>query len=128
MWTACLRSPTSISSSGIPPAYHFAPLRYLRSALMGLLCRPRQSDGRNFTRQHRNRTRPTRPSFGRGKSIGPQHRAFLGSHSSGHYAQAEMPDERVEIPVAVQQLVPAFDASCGNHRIDGLANGDAEAA
>jgi hypothetical protein len=45
---------------------------------------------------------------------------------SDHYAQAEVPGKRIEIPVAVQQVVPALDASGSNHRIDGLANGHAE--
>ena len=30
--------------------------------------------------------------------------------------------ERIEIPVVVQQLIPALDAPGCNHRIDGLAN------
>ena len=39
-----------------------------------------------------------------------------------------MPGKRIEVPVVVQQVIPALDASGGNHRIEGLANGDAEAA
>ena len=47
---------------------------------------------------------------------------------SGYHAQAEVPGKGIEVPVAVQQVVPALDASGSNHRIDGLANGHAEAA
>src|SRR5260370_826902 len=47
---------------------------------------------------------------------------------SDHHAQAEVLDERIEIPVVVQQVMPALDASGGNHRIDGLANRHAEPA
>src|ERR1019366_5824608 len=44
------------------------------------------------------------------------------------HAQPEVLGERVKIPVVVQQVVPAFDASGRNHGIDGLANGHAEPA
>ena len=47
---------------------------------------------------------------------------------SGHYAQAEVLGERIEIPVAVQQAIAALDAAGGDHRINGPANGHAEPA
>ena len=39
-----------------------------------------------------------------------------------------MHDERFKIPVVVQQVVSARDASGGNNRSDSLANGNAEMA
>ena len=33
-----------------------------------------------------------------------------------------MPGKRIKIPVVVKQVVPAFNKTRGNHRIDGLAN------
>ena len=30
-----------------------------------------------------------------------------------HYTQPEMFNERVEVPVVIQQFITAFDASCG---------------
>src|ERR1035437_6653755 len=47
---------------------------------------------------------------------------------SDRHAQAEAPGERIEIPVVVQHVVPAFDASVCDHSVDGLANGHAEPA
>src|SRR5579872_3469697 len=47
---------------------------------------------------------------------------------SGDYPQTEVLGERIEIPVAVQQFVPALDASGCNHCIDGLTNGYASLA
>src|SRR3954447_9556552 len=47
---------------------------------------------------------------------------------SDHYAQSEVLGEGIEIPVVVQQLIPALDASGCNHRIDGLANRYAQPA
>src|SRR5580700_5749227 len=41
---------------------------------------------------------------------------------SGDYPQTEVLGERIEIPVVVQQLIPALDAAGCNHRIDGLAD------
>jgi hypothetical protein len=47
---------------------------------------------------------------------------------SVHYAQTKVLGERIEVPVAVQQIIPALDASGCNHGIDGLANVQADAA
>src|SRR5471032_311556 len=52
----------------------------------------------------------------------------MSNKISDRYAQAQVPGEVIEIPVVVQQVIPALDASGSNHRIDGLANGDAEFA
>ena len=45
---------------------------------------------------------------------------------SDHHVEAEVFNERIEIPVVVQQFIPALDASGCNHRMNGLANGHAE--
>lgn len=37
-----------------------------------------------------------------------------------------MPDKRIEIAIAVEQIESALDASGGDYRIDGFSNGDAE--
>src|SRR5260370_15892848 len=66
------------------------------------------------------------PHFSKLTCREPQLSSTAGS--SDHYAQAEAPDERIEIPVVVQQVMPALDASGGNHRMDGLANRRAEPA
>jgi hypothetical protein len=47
---------------------------------------------------------------------------------SDYHAQAEVLGKRIKVPVAVQRVIPALEASGSNHRIDGLANGHAEAA
>jgi hypothetical protein len=39
------------------------------------------------------------------------------------HAQAQVLDERLKIPAGVQQVTRALDASGGNYRINGLANG-----
>jgi hypothetical protein len=43
-------------------------------------------------------------------------------------AQSQIHGKRVKITVAVQQFIPAFDATRSNHGVDGLANCDAEPA
>lgn len=52
----------------------------------------------------------------------PQNNLFAMARVSGDYPQIEVPGERIEIAVVVQQLIPALDASGRNHRIDGLAD------
>ena len=47
---------------------------------------------------------------------------------SAHDTQAEMLLEGIEIPVGVQQFVPALDAAHRDHRIDCFADGHAEVA
>ena len=37
--------------------------------------------------------------------------------------KSQVPLERIEIAIAMQQLVLLFDAECCNQAIDGLANG-----
>jgi hypothetical protein len=65
------------------------------------------------------------PGFARcGIAPGPD---FAPSPRLTH-AQAEVLGERIEIPIVVQQVIPAFDASGCNHSIDRLANGHAEPA
>lgn len=57
---------------------------------------------------------------------GLRHLEATSTRLSGHYTQAEVPGERIEIPIVVQQVIPALDASGGNHRIEGPANGHAK--
>ena len=64
-------------------------------------------------------------STGEGKDTSGK---YVWTGLSHHYAQSEVPGKRIEVPVVVQQVKPAFNASGGDHRIDGLANGHAEAA
>jgi hypothetical protein len=61
-----------------------------------------------------------------GPAICPRHArqpVAVPPRLSGHDAQAEVFGERIEIAVVVQQGEFALDASGGNYRIDGLANG-----
>jgi hypothetical protein len=44
---------------------------------------------------------------------------------SNHDAETEVRDERIKIPIVVQQIVPALDTFGGNHRVDRLADGHA---
>src|ERR1700687_2098694 len=41
-----------------------------------------------------------------------------------HHSETQVLGERLKIAVAVQQVIPALDASRRNHRIDGLANSE----
>jgi hypothetical protein len=47
---------------------------------------------------------------------------------SDHCPQAEVFGERIEVPVVLQQAIPAPYASGCNHRMDGLANRYADPA
>src|ERR1039458_4598804 len=74
--------------------------------------------------------------FERGRWVAPRDPDGNGAPQAGigtewhsyYHAQAEVLGKRIKVPVVVQQVISALDASGGNHGIDGLANGHAEVA
>src|ERR1039458_10484558 len=71
--------------------------------------------------------------FERGRWVAPRDPDGNGAPQAGigtewhsyYHAQAEVLGKRIKVPVVVQQVISALDASGGNHGIDGLANGHA---
>jgi hypothetical protein len=53
---------------------------------------------------------------------------LLGSDEGrlDHYSQSKVGRKRLEIPVTVQQVIPIFDTTCGDYRIDRLSNHHAQ--